>query len=311
MDYQPAHQELDIWNLISNKTDSAPWELEYRQTLQRHLFDVYNMLQYVNLSLFGATFVCRVFAYWAFQKVREQLEYQINAPCQFNNDGCGGTGEDWTLLDDNGDPVYKYDTKFGYCTPEFTSMFDCEYYEVYFRKFIAINALLLFIKFFRYVRFYHKFAVVIETAKAAAASMTTLVFVIIIVLFGFAVSFHVAFGYRSDSFKEISECLITLIWFTLGEFDGQLDNLRGINPTFGPIFFILFVAVMVFVIMSMFFALTANAYEGVQESLANQLGETEEMTAGACWPRMRARVEGGGRECSSLPGRYTPPSENR
>jgi len=82
---------------------------------------------------------------------------------------------------------------------------------------------------------------------------------------GFAMAFHIAFGFRDARYKDFPEAVKTLFEIMLGEFD--MASLRAINPYLAPVFFSLYVVVMVMVVISMFVAIVNAAYEDTVQRL--------------------------------------------
>lgn len=69
--------------------------------------------------------------------------------------------------------------------------------------------------------------------------------------------------FRLEMFSGLSKCLIAMTQMGLLD-ELPLKDLRDVNPFLGPLFFILFLTVMVFMIMSMFVAITSHAMESVR-----------------------------------------------
>jgi hypothetical protein len=73
--------------------------------------------------------------------------------------------------------------------------------------------------------------------------------------------------YIQDSkYRDFPESVKTLFEMLLGNMD--LATLRAINPYLAPLFFYLYLTVMVMVVLSIFVAVVNSAYEDTRETLA-------------------------------------------
>lgn len=129
----------------------------------------------------------------------------------------------------------------------------------------AFNAVLCFIKVFKYLRANKKLGQFTDTLAAASAEMVVLCVIIFIVVIGYAVAFHMAFGHTLVEYKDLPESIFSLFRSTLGDFD--LESLREVNRYLGPLLFVSFMILMFFVIVSMFLSIVDNSYEKVRENL--------------------------------------------
>jgi len=130
----------------------------------------------------------------------------------------------------------------------------------------AINAVISFVKIFKFVRYNKKLSQFIDTVSLAVAHMGSLMVILSVVMVAYGVAFHLGWGTELAGYRNFATSFYTLFKATLGDFD--LDELlSGTNWLFGPILFISFIVVMFFVIVSMFLAIVDNAYEAVRQKL--------------------------------------------
>jgi hypothetical protein len=138
-------------------------------------------------------------------------------------------------------------------------------YDEWCDQLTAFNALLLFLKFFRYVRMFKTLALFSETMKESTRRMVTITIIIGIIMTGFSMAFHLAFGFRDPAYRDFPESMKTLFEIILGDFD--MSFIRVINPYLGPLFFYAFILVMIMVVLSMFVAIVDSAYTDVNEKM--------------------------------------------
>lgn len=85
----------------------------------------------------------------------------------------------------------------------------------------ALNAVLCFVKVFRYLRPNKQMAQFTDTLAYAAAEMLVLSFIIFIILTGYGLAFLMGFGDTLESYKSFPTCLLTLFRAVLGDFEVQ------------------------------------------------------------------------------------------
>ena len=153
--WQIAVERITIWNLITGRENKHLWDHKYSETVYGHLFDVYNLMAYTNLLCFLLVLGCRLAVYYRFTTMIDSFTHQVandklcaklssqtptfygytisspqvNLPCKFNSDGCGGICHDWNSECPPSDD-YSWNDKFEMCTPPFVSMYLTEENEV-------------------------------------------------------------------------------------------------------------------------------------------------------------------------------------
>ena len=85
----------------------------------------------------------------------------------------------------------------------------------------ALNAVLCFVKVFRYLRPNKQMAQFTDTLAYAAAEMLVLSFIIFIILTGYGLAFLMGFGDTLENYKSFPTCLLTLFRAVLGDFEVQ------------------------------------------------------------------------------------------
>ncbi|GMI23619.1 hypothetical protein TrRE_jg50 [Triparma retinervis] len=135
----------------------------------------------------------------------------------------------------------------------------------------SFNAVLTFLKLFKFVRENARMSQLIDTIKVASIDMLSILVIIVIVASGYGIAFHIAFGHAVDEYRDFTESLFTLFLATLGDFD--MDELRSYNQVLGAFLFVSFIVLMFFIIVSMFLAIVDSAYEAVREEIALSHGD--------------------------------------
>ncbi|GMH50342.1 hypothetical protein TL16_g00750 [Triparma laevis f. inornata] len=150
---------------------------------------------------------------------------------------------------------------------------------VYFAKLVenvnAFNAVLTFLKLFKFVRENRRMSQLIDTVELASIDMGSIMVIILVIATGYGIAFHIAFGHAVTEYRDFAESLFTLFLATLGDFD--MDELRSYNQVLGAFLFVTFIVIMFFVVISMFLAIVDSAYESVREQLLEDGGDADEM----------------------------------
>ena len=129
----------------------------------------------------------------------------------------------------------------------------------------AFNAVLCFIKAFKYLEISKKLGQFTHTIALASKEMVSFLVILVVFLTGFAAAFHLGFGQELHQYKDLTQSFISLGLAMLGEFTFQ--DLMDVNVYLGPILFVLYVVIVFFVILSMFLAIVDNAYDSVREEV--------------------------------------------
>ncbi|CAM9382940.1 unnamed protein product [Chrysoparadoxa australica] len=128
----------------------------------------------------------------------------------------------------------------------------------YSQSILSLNAVFTVLLAFQFVSFSFELSTFGEIWKRAWKDLGVICFLVSILIVGYALSCILLFGHATDSFRDVSESVATLAMVLLGEFD--LASMERINSIIGPFIFITFVCVMVFVLLSMVFAVVAKAH---------------------------------------------------
>ena len=133
----------------------------------------------------------------------------------------------------------------------------------------AFNAILTWIKLFKYLDYHPAFSLLVRTLARAAKPLLTFLVSFTIVILGCGQAFFMSFGMEEYRYRNFLQSLFSLLRMAVGEFD--YDALAETQPSLGPLLFWLFIVLVNFVLMSMFIALISEAYVAVREEEHNVL----------------------------------------
>jgi len=129
----------------------------------------------------------------------------------------------------------------------------------------AINTFLNWFKMIAYLSYIPTFALLTDTLKVAAPEIFGFSFVFAIVFFGFAQAHTMVFGGRVAGYRTLGNSMYMLTRSLLGDFD--FEEMRRNEPTIGPLFFVLFICLAVFVILNMLIAIVSDSYSTCRDQM--------------------------------------------
>jgi hypothetical protein len=103
----------------------------------------------------------------------------------------------------------------------------------------AVNACIMFFQLFKYTRSFPKLSLLSQTLSYGIGEMVVLCVIILVLLVGYSMAFHIAFGHTVDEYRDFWESFFTLSRSLIGDVD--LSNLRRVNRFLGPFLFTSFV----------------------------------------------------------------------
>ncbi|CAH8648471.1 unnamed protein product [Dicrocoelium dendriticum] len=138
---------------------------------------------------------------------------------------------------------------------------------------IAITVFLSWVKLFKYISFNKTMTQLSSTLGNCAKDLGGFAVMFCIIFFAFAELGYLAFGTQVHDFRKFTTAVYTLFRIILGDFD--FGALERANSTFGPIYFIVYVFFVFFILINMFIAIINETYTGVKSDLQNQQNEFE------------------------------------
>ncbi|KNC54914.1 polycystic kidney disease 2 [Thecamonas trahens ATCC 50062] len=151
---------------------------------------------------------------------------------------------------------------------------------------LASNAFILWFKVYKYTKFFPPMRTVSDTIARSIQNTIGFVAVVMFVLFGFAQAGVLAFGSDVEDFRSFIDTFYTLLRLLLGDFD--FETMQYSNRVFGPLYFLFFMVVVFFVMLSMFLAILNDSYLQVQaENKARSEKELNVVEAFRDWVNAR------------------------
>ncbi|KAF0698657.1 Aste57867_10751 [Aphanomyces stellatus] len=139
---------------------------------------------------------------------------------------------------------------------------------VYFSLADAVTSftfLLSWLKLFKFLAILPLFAPLTKTVGASAPKVTGLILIFGVALMGSALSFTMAFGLDAENYKTFADSCLGLLKILQGEL--EFEELHKSNRILGPLFFVIFVTLMFFVILNMFIVVISDAYIETKDEL--------------------------------------------
>ena len=130
----------------------------------------------------------------------------------------------------------------------------------------AFNAVLTWVKLFKYLEWHPQMTVLINTLKKGGRPLAFFFFTLVVVLIGSAQGFFMAFGVDTYDYRDLRASLLSMLRMAVGDFD--YSALQSSHAVVGPVMFWIYIILVFFVLMSMFIALISEAYDEAREDLA-------------------------------------------
>ncbi|VDN98329.1 unnamed protein product [Rodentolepis nana] len=150
------------------------------------------------------------------------------------------------------------------------------YWEMQFSNAVGLLVFLVWIKIFKYVSFNKTMNQLNLTLGNCAKDIAGFGVMFFIVFFAFAQLGYLAFGTQVSDFGTFTTSLMTLFRIILGDFDFQaLQNAQSI---LGPLYFLVYIFFVFFVLINMFIAIINDTYLEVKSNLLSQPSEFQMKT---------------------------------
>uniref|UniRef100_A0A1I8G2W2 Polycystin-2 n=1 Tax=Macrostomum lignano TaxID=282301 RepID=A0A1I8G2W2_9PLAT len=132
------------------------------------------------------------------------------------------------------------------------------YWQLQFNNAIAITVFFAWVKIFKYISFNKTMTQLSSTLGACAKDLVGFAVMFFIIFFAFAQLGYLIFGTQVKDFREFQQAIFTLFRIILGDFD--FHELENAHRVLGPIFFLLYVFFVFFVLINMFLAIINDTY---------------------------------------------------
>jgi len=123
---------------------------------------------------------------------------------------------------------------------------------------LAVDSLLVYLKVLHFLAGVPYIATLLQTLGRAQSQLTWFLVCLAVLLLAFATSFHLAMGSTMSGYRDLGSSMMSLLHFTLGEVD--ISALHRDNPAVGPLLYVTFVFLVIFVAVSIFLAIVTDAY---------------------------------------------------
>jgi hypothetical protein len=135
------------------------------------------------------------------------------------------------------------------------------------RNFNSFNAVLIWLKIFKYLRFSKKMNQLARVLGKAALNIIVFMIMFFIVFLGFSQAFFIAFGVDIKQYRDVIHSSYSLMLTIFGDFD--FESLEGTNRVLGPVLFFSFMVLVTFVLLNMFLAIINDAFHEIQNEDGN------------------------------------------
>ena len=127
------------------------------------------------------------------------------------------------------------------------------------------------VKLFKYVSFNKTMSQLSRTISRSSGDIGGFAVMFFIVFFAFAELGFLSFGTQLEDYQSLPTTVITLVRFILGDY--SLPDLERANRVLGPLFFLIYVFFVFFVLLNMFLAIINDTYQVVKAEIKQEKDE--------------------------------------
>lgn len=128
---------------------------------------------------------------------------------------------------------------------------------------LAFNSVLCFMRTFKYLQLNDRLNLLGRTLSEATGDLAGFMVIFTVVFLGYSLLAYMAYGSSLQAFNTFPAAAATLFQILLGNFD--YDSMRSVNRILTPIFFLSYVAIVLFVLMNMFISILNDSYSKANE----------------------------------------------
>ena len=125
--------------------------------------------------------------------------------------------------------------------------------------FLGLNSVVTWVKLLKYLNHFPHLSMLSRTLRNAYYPLVSYLVLAAIVFIGLSMAFFVAIGPYLLEYSTMTASALTLFRALLGDFD--FKALQHADPVFGPLLFIIYIILVMMVLLNMFVAILAEAYE--------------------------------------------------
>jgi hypothetical protein len=122
---------------------------------------------------------------------------------------------------------------------------------------------LLLLRLFRFFNLQPRLAVITHTIMHAAPDLLHFLFILSLLLAGFAAIGCFLWGMALDAFSSFSRSGLTMFFILMGSFGDYYEDMEERNPIAAPVFIVVYLMLMVTLAMNILLAILVDAYEEV------------------------------------------------
>lgn len=156
---------------------------------------------------------------------------------------------------------------------EYVDFESLSYWQVVFNSALAIMVFFAWVKVFKYISFNKTMTQLSSTLARCATDLAGFAVMFFIIFLAFAQLGYLIFGTQVKDFSSFENAIFTLFRIILGDFN--FHELEQANRVLGPIYFILYVFFVFFVLLNMFLAIINDTYSEVKADISSQKNEFE------------------------------------
>ena len=152
-----------------------------------------------------------------------------------------------------------------YADTEYVQMYEVTYMALILTYAYAVNAVLTWLKVFKFFSYFPSMQILTRTLGYAAAPLGSFSVILMVVLIAFGQAFFLSFGLDLLEYRTFNTSVFALLRMAVGDFD--YVRLEQSHNVLGPCLFWMYIFLVFFILMSVFIALISEAYEKAKTEL--------------------------------------------
>jgi hypothetical protein len=152
-----------------------------------------------------------------------------------------------------------------YADSEYVQLYELTYYALVLTYAYAVNAVLTWLKVFKFFSYFPSMQILTRTLGYAAAPLGSFSVILMVVLVAFGQAFFLSFGLDLLEYRTFNTSVFALLRMAVGDFD--YVALEQSHNVLGPTLFWMYIFLVFFILMSVFIALISEAYEMAKAEL--------------------------------------------
>lgn len=156
---------------------------------------------------------------------------------------------------------------------KFVDLDEVSYWQLVFNYTLAITVFLAWVKLFKFISFNKTMTQLSMTLGACVKDLIGYSVMFFMVFLAFAQLGYLLFGSEVEDYAKFETCIFSQFRILLGDFN--FDDLERANRILGPVYFVLFVFFMFFILMNMFLAIIIDTYSEVKAELSHRKNDFE------------------------------------